>query len=51
MGFSKLYELAFEVDDIGAATGDLLRNDVLGLYICKHLFEADSILIHSVRYD
>jgi hypothetical protein len=48
MVFSKLYELAFEVDAIGAATGDLLRSDLLGLYICKHLFEADSILIHSV---
>ena len=42
---------AFEADAMIAATCNSLRNDLLELYICKHLFEADSILINLVRYD
>ena len=43
----------FESEEVAivAATCDLLRNNILGLYICEHLFKADSILIHLVRYD
>jgi hypothetical protein len=40
-----------EADAIVDTTWDSLRNGLLGIYRCQHLFEADSILIHLVRYD
>ena len=34
-----------------AVAYDSSRNDLLRLYICGSLFEADYILLHLVRYD
>ena len=34
-----------------AGACDLVGNDLLGSYICIHLFEIDYILVHLITYD